>query len=126
MARKLTTKQGRDHYRRRKTIVEPVFGQIKEAMGFRRFSLRGKEKVDAEWHLVCAVHDLGKLFRSGRAGRVIHGWDRPRAGPGPKPSDGHDEGPSPACPVVGWGPSRPTHLVDPSDARMLTITNAGS
>ena len=80
MARKLRTKQGRAHYSRRKAIVEPVFGQIKEAMGFRRFSLRGRAKVTAEWHLVCAVHDLGKLFRSGRAGRVISGWDRP-AGP---------------------------------------------
>jgi len=78
MERKLRTKAGRDHYRRRKFIVEPVFGQIKEAMGFRRFSLRGKEKVTAEWHLVCAVHDLGKLFRSGRAGRVIEGWDQPK------------------------------------------------
>ena len=78
MARKLRTKKGRAHYARRKVIVEPVFGQIKEAMGFRRFSLRGKEKVDAEWHLVCAVHDLGKLFRSGRAGRVIPGWDQPK------------------------------------------------
>jgi transposase len=78
MERKLRTKKGRDHYRRRKVIVEPVFGQIKEAMGFRRFSLRGKEKVTAEWYLVCAVHDLGKLFRSGRAGRVIDAWDRPR------------------------------------------------
>jgi transposase len=79
MARKLRTKKGRAHYGRRKVIVEPVFGQIKEAMGFRRSSLRGREKVSAEWHLVCAVHDLGKLFRSGRAGRVIEGWDRPRS-----------------------------------------------
>jgi hypothetical protein len=77
MARKLTTKQGRAEYARRKSTVEPVFGQIKEAMGFRRFSLRGKAKVTAEWYLVCAVHDLGKLFRSGQAGRVISGWDRP-------------------------------------------------
>jgi transposase/IS5 family transposase len=77
MARKLTTKKGRAEYARRKAIVEPVFGQIKEAMGFRRFSLRGKAKVTGEWHLVCAVHDLGKLFRSGRAGRVVPGWDRP-------------------------------------------------
>ena len=77
MGRKLRTKKGRDHYRRRKVIVEPVFGQIKEAMGFRRFSLRGKPKVTAEWHLVCAVHDLTKLFRSGRAGRVDPGWGRP-------------------------------------------------
>lgn len=73
MERKLRTKSGRAHYGRRKVIVEPVFGQIKEAMGFRRFSLRGKEKVSAEWHLVCAVHDLAKLFRSGRAGRVLDG-----------------------------------------------------
>ncbi len=85
MERKLRTKSGHDHYRRRKFIVEPVFGQIKEAAGFRRFSLRGKEKVDAEWHLVCAVHNLAKLFRSGHAGRVIEGWDRPR---------GHD--------ALGW------------------------
>ena len=78
MERKLTTKKGHAHYARRKVIVEPVFGQIKEALGFRRFSLRGKEKVSAEWHLICAVHDLGKLFRSGRAGRVIAGWDQPK------------------------------------------------
>jgi len=74
MARKLTTKQGRAHYARRKVIVEPVFGQTKEACGFRRFSLRGRAKTDAEWHLVCAIHNLGKLFRSGRAGRVIPSW----------------------------------------------------
>ena len=79
MARKLTTKRGRAEYARRKAIVEPVFGQIKEALGFRRFSLRGKSKVTGEWHLVCAVHDLAKLFKSGRAGRVIPAWDRPRA-----------------------------------------------
>ncbi|MFH1474417.1 MAG: IS1182 family transposase [Chloroflexota bacterium] len=71
MARKLTTKKGRAEYRRRKAIVEPVFGQTKEARGFRRFHLRGRAKVTAEWHLVCAVHTLGKLFRSGRAGRLV-------------------------------------------------------
>ena len=71
MARKLTTKRGRAEYRRRKAIVEPVFGQTKEARGFRRFRLRGRVKVTAEWHLVCAVHNLGKLFRSGQAGRVV-------------------------------------------------------
>lgn len=74
MARKLTTKRGRAHYARRKVIVEPVFGQVKEAGGFRRFHLRGKVKASAEWQLVCAIHNLGKLFRSGRAGRVIAGW----------------------------------------------------
>ena len=71
MARKLATKRGRAEYRRRKAIVEPVFGQTKEARGFRRFHLRGRVKVTAEWHLVCAVHNLAKLFRSGRAGRVV-------------------------------------------------------
>ena len=75
MARKLTTRAGRAHYARRKVIVEPVFGQIKEPGGFRRSHLRGRLKVSAEWQLVCAVHNLGKLFRSGRAGLVIPGWD---------------------------------------------------
>ena len=74
MARKLATKRGRARYARRKVIVEPVFGQVKEAGGFRRFHLRGTVKVSAEWQLVCAVHNLGKLFRSGRAGRMIPGW----------------------------------------------------
>ena len=73
MGRKLRTKAGRAHYARRKAIVEPVFGQIKEARGFRRFSLRGLEAVQAEWLLVAAVHNLGKLFRSGQSGRVLGG-----------------------------------------------------
>ena len=73
MERKLRTKRGRAHYARRKAIVEPVFGQIKEARGFRRFSLRGLEQVRAEWLLVAAVHNLGKLFTSGRASRVLAG-----------------------------------------------------
>jgi hypothetical protein len=49
----------------RKAIVEPVFGQIKERRGFRRFSLRGKQNVGAEWRLVCAVSNMLKLFRAG-------------------------------------------------------------
>ncbi len=73
MARKLRTRAGLAHYARRKAIVEPVFGQIKEARGFRRFSLRGLEQVQAEWLLVATVHNLGKLFTSGRAGRVLQG-----------------------------------------------------
>jgi transposase len=51
----------RSRYRLRKQTVEPVFGQIKEAMGFRRFLLRGYEKVSAEWLMVCAAFDLRKL-----------------------------------------------------------------
>lgn len=61
MERKLRTKRGREFYDQRKAIVEPVFGQIKEAMGFRQFLLRGLAKVKAEWALVCMCHNLRKL-----------------------------------------------------------------
>lgn len=64
MARKLATKAGKAVYSRRKTIVEPVFGQIKEARGFRRFLLRGLEKVRGEWSLVTLTHNLLKLHRA--------------------------------------------------------------
>ena len=63
MARKLRSKKGARIYAQRKAIVEPVNGQIKEARGLRRFLLRGLEKVDAEWHLIAATHNLLKLFR---------------------------------------------------------------
>ena len=66
MHHKLRTAAGRDVYKMRKAIVEPVFGQIKEQRGFRRFSLRGKQNVSREWKLVCAVSNLLKLFRAGR------------------------------------------------------------
>jgi len=65
MARKVRTKKGRATYAKRKHIVEPVFGQIKEARGFRRFSLRGLENVTCEWDIVCLTHNMLKLFRSG-------------------------------------------------------------
>ncbi len=61
MATKLRRGGWRSRYRLRKVTVEPVFGQIKEARGFRRFLLRGLEKVGAEWQLICAVHNLRKL-----------------------------------------------------------------
>lgn len=64
MRAKLRTPSGAAIYRRRKTIVEPVFGQIKEARRFRRFSLRGLGNVTAEWALVCLTHNLLKLFRA--------------------------------------------------------------
>jgi len=67
MKQKLKTEAGRDLYRMRKAIVEPVFGQIKEWRGFRRFLLRGLQKVRSEWKLICLTHNLLKLFRSGRA-----------------------------------------------------------
>jgi len=64
MARKLRTIKGRMTYSKRKEIVEPVFGQIKEIRGFRRFSLRGLPNVTAEWALICLTHNLMKLFRN--------------------------------------------------------------
>jgi transposase len=65
MREKLRTAAGRAVYKMRKAIVEPVFGQIKEVRGFRRFSLRGQQNVRHEWRLVCAVSNLLKLFRAG-------------------------------------------------------------
>ena len=58
MAAKVRTPQGRALYARRKVIVEPVFGQIKEARGFRRFLLRGLDPIRGEWCLVCLTHNL--------------------------------------------------------------------
>lgn len=50
-------------YRRRQGIVEPIFGQIKQCRGFRQFLLRGLRKVNAEWQIICATHNLLKLYR---------------------------------------------------------------
>lgn len=63
MRRKLQTKAGRAVYAARKTIVEPVFGQIKQARGFRHFFLRGLAKVQGEWALICLTHNILKLHR---------------------------------------------------------------
>ena len=63
MARKLQTKAGAAAYAARKGIVEPVIGQIKHARGFRQFLLRGFEKVQGEWSLVCTTHNILKLYR---------------------------------------------------------------
>jgi transposase len=63
MAQKLATTAGRKLYAARKHIVEPVFGQIKHVRGFRKFLLRGLEKVSAEWKLVCLSHNLLKIWR---------------------------------------------------------------
>lgn len=64
MAGKLATKKGGAIYRRRKAIVEPPFGQIKQGRGFRSFLLRGIEKVQGEWALICTTHNLLKLHRA--------------------------------------------------------------
>ena len=65
MAAKVRTPEGRAVYARRKVIVEPVFGQIKEARGFRRFLLRGLAKIRGEWRLVCLTHNVLKIWRYG-------------------------------------------------------------
>ena len=63
MAAQVRTPEGRALYARRKVSVEPVFGQIKEARGFRRFLLRGLENIRGEWRLVCLTHNLLKIWR---------------------------------------------------------------
>jgi methylmalonyl-CoA mutase cobalamin-binding subunit len=72
MRRKLKTIRGRLMYALRKTIVEPVFGQIR-TRGLVRFWLRGKEKADGEWSLWCTTHNLLKLFRSGWSVSMLSG-----------------------------------------------------
>ena len=62
MAHRLKSSAGKALYKLRKQTVEPVFGIIKEVMGFRRFSLRGHTKVTLEWTLVCVSYNLKRLF----------------------------------------------------------------
>lgn len=63
MLAKLKTKEGKKIYSKRKTSVEPVFGQIKDARGIRGFLLRGIEQVKDEWKLICLTHNILKLWR---------------------------------------------------------------
>ena len=63
MAERLASERGRTRYRRRKTIVEPVLGWIKEILGFRRFSLRSTRKARGEWNVVCLAANLKRLHR---------------------------------------------------------------
>jgi transposase len=67
MERKLRSKAGQAIYAVRKTVVEPVFGQIKGARGLDRFRLRGLEQVNGEWALMATTHNLLKLFRASMA-----------------------------------------------------------
>jgi len=70
MRRKLRTKKGRKRYGLRKELPEPVFGQIKQARGFRQFLLRGKQKVQGEWRFICTGHNVLKLFGARNDGLV--------------------------------------------------------
>ena len=63
MDRKLKTEEGRTIYKTRKHVVEPVFGWIKNVLGFRQFSLRGQENAQAEWKLVCGAMNLRRMAR---------------------------------------------------------------
>jgi len=67
MRQRLRRAGRRSRYRLRKQVVEPVFGQIKAARGFRQFLLRGIENVKHEWALVCTAHNLTKLARAAAA-----------------------------------------------------------
>ena len=78
MARKLRTQKGAAVYRRRKAIVEPVFGQIQTVQNGRQLLLRGKQAARGEWRFHCAIHNLLKLHRAGGLG-LIH---QPRTAPG--------------------------------------------
>jgi len=66
MERKLLTKRGRQLYKKRSQAIEPVFGQVKPACGCEVFMRRGLTPARSEWKLICATHNLLKLFRSGR------------------------------------------------------------
>jgi transposase len=66
MERKLRTKRGAALYRKRAQTVEPVFGQIKDTRRLDRFCRRGETACDSEWAVMCATHNLLKLYRSGR------------------------------------------------------------
>jgi transposase len=67
MARKLRTKKGREMYAKRKGMIEPIFGQLKQVLGFRQFSMRGLSSMRGEWRLMATVHNLLKLWRKGQA-----------------------------------------------------------
>ncbi len=62
MAHRLQATAGKVLYKLRKQTVEPVFGIVKEVLGFRRFSLRGHAKVSLEWTLVCTSNNLKRIF----------------------------------------------------------------
>jgi len=79
ISHKLRTREGPDRYALRKSIVEPVSGQIKEIGGFRRFSLRGYQKVRREWALVCTGHNLKSSLEQHRgAGAQVNAGKSPR------------------------------------------------
>jgi hypothetical protein len=80
MAAKGRTPEGKALYARRQAIVEPGFGQIKEARGFRRFLLRGLATIRGEWRRGCLTHNLRKIWRYGRVRSTVSAVWRPAYG----------------------------------------------
>ncbi|MCL4368852.1 MAG: transposase [Actinobacteria bacterium] len=80
MDRKVSRKAGRALYRRRQQLIEPVFGQIKDVRGIRRFMRRGKAAADSEWKLICGTHNLLKLYRRARLDPSVVPFSRIAAG----------------------------------------------
>ena len=84
MARKLRTKKGRAVYSRRKTIVEPVFGQIDTVQDARQLLLRGKQAARDQWRFHCAIHNLLKLHRAGGLDLIREPTSTPASAPAGK------------------------------------------
>jgi transposase len=76
MAAKLRSEPARTLYKQRSAIVEPVFGQIKQARSIRQFLRRGQTAVNGEWQLICATHNLLKLYRRARTEPTTAPWSR--------------------------------------------------
>ncbi len=70
MDRKVSTNTGRVVYRHRQHLIEPVFGQIKDSRGIRRFARRGRTAVASGWKRIAATHNLLKLYRRALAGPI--------------------------------------------------------
>jgi hypothetical protein len=86
MVRKLATRRGRRLYDRRRWMIEPAFGDVKEHRGIRRFMRRGFAACRSEWRLVAATHNLRKLYRKARS-------------VGPQPGRGTRRGPLATLPA---------------------------
>ena len=111
MRHRTATAAGRALYKLRQQTVEPVFGIIKEAMGFRRFSLRGLQKVSLEWDLVCLAYNMKRLHRLGAA---LGGF---RAGRGRV---------KPVAPRLGGGLAAPSSSADGLGRQFARFKRASS
>ena len=76
MDRKVSTERGRAIYKKRQHIIEPIFGQVKDARGARRFMRRGKAAADSEWKLLMGTHNLLKIYRRALVDAHTVAWSR--------------------------------------------------